>query len=201
MTTLNDDADTEVVREKRPLVDLRNSFDQSAVLSGVFLWLLFSFLSTLVNCDLQRMMRSNMLVLHFVSIISFFFLFSIIDSSNNSNLLTTWINTFIVYALFLLATKSKWYFVIPVLLLLLTDQSLKKHAAFEAEHGTSWTAAKAATFKLVSQVLNAVTIVLIIIGAVHYMTLQYAEYGPENFSFTKFIFGTGLPCKPPNLAT
>lgn len=171
---------------------LQRTFEATNALSNMYLWLLFGFLSTLVNCDLQRLLRSSRLVLHLTSIIAFFFLFTLIDSDNNASLLTTWSKTLVVYVLFLLTTKSKWYFAVPVLGLLLLDQSIKKHVQYKVAQGDAGD--ETHLWERAGRWINYATYALIFVGALHYMVLQKREYG-DDFSFGKFIFGSGQPCK------
>jgi hypothetical protein len=154
----------------------------------MFLWLLFGYLSTQVNCDLQRMLANSILVRHMISLLAFFFLFTLIDSNNKANLATTWIKTLVVYILFILTTKSKWYFIVPVLTLLMVDQSMKKYLEQVTDPK------ERLAFERTSKFINALIIVVIIVGALHYMTVQKAEY-KDKFSLFTFFIGTTKPCK------
>jgi hypothetical protein len=181
------------------MLDLANSFDTNTALSGIFLWLLFGLLAPLVNCDLQRVIRKNPIVMHLVSIIAFFFLFTVIDTTNQSNLVTSWVKTLLVYVLFVLATKSKWYFVLPTLALLIVDQSITKHVTFEKHHDPDqWDIQrpgnKAERYRVIRRVLLAAVILNIVIGAIQYAHLQHTEY-KNRFSWVTFFVGSAKPCK------
>jgi hypothetical protein len=174
---------------------IENSFDTNTALSGIFLWLLFGLLAPLVNCDLQRIIRRNPIVMHMVSIIAFFFLFTVIDPTNKSSLLMSWIKTLVVYMLFMLATKSKWYFILPTLALLMVDQSILKHIGFEKHKDPEkWSNEQEHRYIVIRKVLLVIVIVNIVIGAIHYTTLQRSEY-KNNFSWFTFFIGSGKPCK------
>jgi hypothetical protein len=84
-------------------------------------------------------------------------------------------------------TKSKWYFVVPVLILLLVDQSYKKNVNFMKSKEEDVTELETRS-KQLSSVINIVIIALILIGTAHYMFLQYNEYG-DKFSLYKFFVG------------
>ena len=146
----------------------------------MFLWIIFSFLSALLNCDLQRFLRLNPLILHLFGLIAFFFLFTLLDYKSTASIYVTWFKTFFIYILFILMTKSKWYFVIPVLSLLLIDQCIKKQTAYDKDQGNE------DIRKLISKIINISSITLIIIGTIHYMYLQKVEYQKE-FSLFKFF--------------
>lgn len=168
--------------------EFASSFDTSNALSGIYLWLIFGIVIAHVNCDIRRAMDGNGIIRHIVTLLAFFFLFTIVDGNNKSDLLTTWIKTIVVYILFVLMTKSKWYFIITVLTLLLLDQSLKRHVGFEKNNG-KLTEEQEETFKKYSQVIYGIIVILIVIGCLHYMYLQYIQHY-KNFSFTKFFIGT-----------
>lgn len=169
-------------------LNLANSFDTTNALSGIYLWLIFGLVVAHVNCDVRRFMDGNGLLRHLITLLAFFFLFTIVDGNNKSDLLTTWVKTLIIYVLFVLMTKSKWYFVIPVIALLLADQSLKRHLGFKKNNGHVEEQEEKRILKA-SEVINWVVVGVIIVGCVHYMYLQYTEYG-KDFSFALFFLGT-----------
>ena len=170
------------------------TFDTSNALSGMFLWLIFGYLSTLLNCDIQRLLQKHPIVLHLFAIIAFFFLFTLIDSGNIAPIGIVWLKTIIVYILFLLMTKSKWYFVFPVLILLLIDQTLKKSLAFYRATNDPSAERRSRIVDQTSQIIATSIVALAIIGTLHYCYLQKLEYG-ANFRWSKFFFGV-TRCKP-----
>ena len=168
-------------------IDLSKSFDMTYALSALYLWLLFNFLSKMINCDLQRFMADSDLVRHLVAVVSFFFLFCILDpESVKAGLAATWVKTIAVYLLFVCAIKSKWYFAVPVLVLLLVDQSIKLDAKHKGDEATKARAAR------VSRRINYAIIALIGVGFVQYGALQYRERGAD-FSLYKLVVASG--CK------
>jgi hypothetical protein len=157
-------------------------------MAALYLWLLFGFLSTMVSCDFQRWMKDNLLVRHFIGIISFFFLFTILDTSNKTFIGIIWLKTFIVYGVFLLMVKSKWYFSVPVVFLLIIDQSLKAHYSYVQNNNKNDN-----TLPAINQWrdnLSYIIYTVIFIGFITYGIRQYNEFG-ENFSFTKLLFHYG----------
>ena len=178
-------------------MDLSGTFDSTNALSGMFLWVIFGFLVAIVNCDLQRFIKQHPAFFHVVGLTAFFFLFTLLDTKNTSSIKVVWIKTVFVYLLFVLMTKSKWYFVIPVLVLLLTDQMIKKNLAFieqRADEPKEKIEKARAQQQKITRALNIVIIVLIFVGAAQYMMLQKMEY-KDKFSFWKFFFGISQ-CKP-----
>ena len=173
-------------------------------IAGLYLWLLFGFLSSIVSCDIKRLMTHNVFFRHVVGIISFFLLFTVLEPDNEMDIFSIWIKTIYIYFIFLLMTKSKWYFSIPVLLLLLVDQSLKFQINFEkqkevkemGETGeTGETGEKVENgengstivrYENIRNKLNVSIIALIVVGFLHYTFRQYNEFGSK-FSLVKLV--------------
>lgn len=173
-------------------MDLSGTFDTTNALSAMFLWLIFGFMSAMVNCDIQRFMFNHEYLFHAFGFLAFFFLFTLLDSNNKSGIAIIWVKSIFVYTLFVLMTKSKWYFVVPVLVLLLLDQSVKKELAFRKASGKDVKRLEELQ-KTASQVINVAIIVLILMGTVHYAQLQAIEY-KDKFDIRKFFLGT-TKCK------
>jgi hypothetical protein len=171
---------------------LDGTFDTSTALAGIFLWILFGYLSKILNCDLQRLMSAHPLVIHLIGVTTFFFLFTILDTKNKTHIALVWLKTVFVYVAFVLMTKSKWYFIVPILVILLVDQTIRKHLAIQEERGADTEKLKEIQEKS-SKVFDIIILVLICIGTIHYMMLQRAEY-KDDFSYFTFFFGV-TQCK------
>lgn len=151
----------------------------------MFLWLIFGYLATLLNCDLQRFLYSNPIWIHVFGITAFFFLFTVLDS-NNKSIYLVWIKTILVYILFFMMTKSKWFFIIPVIVLLLIDQTVKKDLAFKKSLGSDIEKYEEKQ-KIFSNILNIIIVVLILCGTIHYIYIQKMDH-KDDFSWVKFFF-------------
>jgi len=165
-------------------------FDARTAIAGLYLWLLFGFLSNIVSCDIKRFMNDNIYFRHFVGLISFFLLFTITDQNNDNdlNITSIWINTFFVYFVFLMMTKSKWYFSIPVLLLIVIDQSYRFQIEFiqkEKKQSIKQTN-RVKSYEKIRKYLYAAIIILIVVGFIHYAVRQYTQFG-NNFSIMKLV--------------
>ena len=167
--------------------------DIRTAIAGLYLWLLFGFLSSIVSCDVKRLMTNNVFVRHIVGIISFFLLFTVIESDNQLDVFSIWAKTVYIYFMFLLMTKSKWYFSIPVLLLLVVDQSLKFQIKFEESRKENKETKEnkendptILRYENIRNNLYVCIIALIVAGFVHYAFRQYNEYGSK-FSLVKLL--------------
>jgi hypothetical protein len=174
------------------MIDVKDTFDTSTALSSMYLWLLFGYLSSMINCDLQRIIKKSQLVRHLVALVAFYFLFTIIDGNNKTNMMTIWVKTLVVYLLFVLTTKSKWYFALPTLGLLLVDQSIKKHVTLSKAQD-KLNESDEIRWLSISRLLNIVVTTIIVIGCIHYGILQFQQHRAD-FSWYKFVFGTAS-CK------
>ena len=179
---------------------IATTFDTSSALAGMFLWITFSYLATMLNCDLQRTMQKHPLFMHLMGFTAFFFLFTLVGTSNATSIGVIFLKSIAVYVLFILITKSKWFFVLPVLAILLLDQILKKWSTIKLNNYNSKVLSvddnredeklkldlEVSQQEKISKCLMAAVVVLIIIGSLQYMHYQYKDHA--KFSFYKFFF-------------
>jgi hypothetical protein len=162
-------------------------FDARTAIVGLYLWLLFGFLSNMVSCDIKRFMN-NVYFRHFIGVVAFFLLFTITDKDNDLNIGSVWLKTFFIYFIFLMMTKSKWFFSIPVLILLIIDQSYKFEIDFieKNKKETIKHDNKIQKYENIRKYLYYAIITLIVVGFIHYALRQYKQFGSK-FSFTKLL--------------
>ena len=173
------------------LVDISSKIDVTNILTALFLWLFFGFLSSMVNCDVQRMLRGSGLARHCVLLVSFFFLFTLIDSSNKEGLPGVLIKTLCAYILFVLATKTKGPVILVALAIMAVAILIKR---YDQEYTREDDLRRKKIFAAVNIGLNALVVAIILGGVIHYLILQKIEYG-HNFSLFKFVTSTNRNCK------
>ena len=161
--------------------------DTSDALAGLYLWLFLGFLSTMVDCDIQRLMLENQMFRHLCGVLAFLLLFVILNKNSRNNVFTIWQKTIYLYVLFLMLIKSKWYFSIPIITLLIIDQSIKAHINNLNNINPSDT--NIHYYNKVRDALYKVIITLIIVGFIDYAYRQYDDFGPD-FSWYKLIFSS-----------
>jgi len=83
-------------------------------------------------------------------------------------------------------TKSRWYFAVPIIILLVITQSLKKELQIKINNNQNVEKFKR-TQEIITNILQIIIIVLIFIGASHYLNIQYKEH-KNDFSLWKFLF-------------
>jgi len=161
------------------------SFDTKTGLASLYLWILFGFLASMINCDFQRWINSNILFRHFVGIIGFFLLFSVITVDGSSPIGDVWLKTIFVYGIFLLMIKMKWYFSVPIFLILIVDQSMKVQQEYLKRKDKKDPSLK--KIETVRNYFNPLICVLAIVGFSFYAIRQKNEFG-KNFSWIKLLF-------------
>ena len=165
-------------------------FETTDALSLIILWIVFGYLTVLLNCDLQRLMLKNPMFLHVMALIVFFFLFTTLDPNNTGDFGMLVVKTLFVYVVFILITKSKWYFALPVILLLLVDQLLKR---WEALSGTE-PSERITQNQWYIYTSRGLISLLVALGTLDYARIQKLEYG-KKFSWYTFFFGLSNQCK------
>jgi len=187
-------ADIVALLQASPLFS--KTFDSTTALTSLYLWLLLGFLSTMISCDFKKWIDSNIWFRHIIGLVGFFFLFTVIDASNRTSLGITFVKTFFVYGIFLLMVKSKWYFSLPVLALLVIDQSIKVHIEYTKKTNIAQTEqsnkdmVSVPLYESIRNVLNMIIIATIIIGFIVYAVWQRNTFGAD-FSWVKLLLYYG----------
>ena len=175
------------------------------LIASVYFWLLFGGIGHTLSCDLKKAFDYP-LFRHFTAIISIFFLFVIIDKNDNGAY-EIWKNTLYLYLFYVLLTKNKWYFSIPIIILVLIDQTLLSENKHLEKNVSEFTKndnensknlnEKINTFKKYRLYLQYLVIALIIIGFIHYFIRQKMKF-KNKFDFFRFIFD--VKCKNTKLS-
>jgi len=169
------------------------------LIASIYFWLLFGSLGDTISCDLKKAFQYP-IFRHFTAIISIFLLFVIIDK-NEKGAYEIWKNTFILYVFYVLLTKSKLYFSIPIILLVLIDQTISSEniylkKSFEENNKNKTTLELVEKYEKIRKYIQYIIIVLIIIGFIHYYLRQKNKFG-NKFDNFKFIFD--IDCKTTKL--
>jgi len=162
------------------------SFDSVTAIAGLYLWLLFGFFTSLLGCDLQRIMTKNIFVKHLMALTAFFFLMSVVDTDNNISVGLTWLKTFLVYILFMISIKSKIFASAIFILILIADQTLKVEIIYQKNNNGDKN--KIALYNKIRYYLLFALITTAIIGFILYFIKQYSDHY-DDFSFIVFFFG------------
>jgi hypothetical protein len=161
-----------------------NFNDSTFILTSAFLWVTFGLLGGIVGCDIQKLLSTNLLVRHTAGVLIFFFLFAIVGNNDSQHILYIWIKTIILYILFILLSKSKWYFSFVVILLLLLDQSIAIQNKYKLNINKK---IDETNTNLIRKIIRYSIFIIIIIGFLSYLIRQYNEF-QGNFDITKLLF-------------
>jgi hypothetical protein len=161
-----------------------NFNDSTFILTSAFLWVTFGLLGGIIGCDLQKMLSNNLLVRHTAGLLIFFFLFAIVGNSDSQHILYIWIKTIILYFVFILLSKSKWYFSFVVILLLIIDQSIAIQNKYNVNKNTK---VDQKNTNIIRKVIRYSIFIIIAIGFISYLIRQYNEF-QGNFDIVKLLF-------------
>ena len=183
-----------------------------------YIILMARFFENFFSCDLQRLFMYNVAAKHVIAFISAFFLITLVDqnASNAKNIGELFATTFKIYALYIMSTKAKAYFVLPMIIVLFVDQILKiqidimerkegmedkpKTAAGEQSKTAAGDFAAKIDAKMnkkdridllkrIREYLTYVIVTLIVVGVLHYYVRARLEF-QDQFSHSAFFFGT-----------
>lgn len=171
------------------------------MLAVMYFSVLFGFLAAYVNCDLQRILRDTPVAVHVLGFSLMAFLY--VTMHPEMSITESAARALGMYVAYVFVTKSKWYFAVGTLSLLLvylaTETSFARASereeakSMEKEEEEEEQQGKHSVKEIVLLTLRILIIVTILAGVVHYAILQKREYGPR-FSLRKFLLGTGV-CK------
>lgn len=152
-------------------------------IAAFYLWLLFGYLSDTVGCDIQRLMRKNGVFRHFVALLTFIIVFSLFENGEESKPSYYFIvNAIVLYVFFVLLSKNKKEFAIPVLLLICIERLLDNEVGRQDLESSDGLA-------MFLNVFRIILFVIIVTGFLSYLYKQRKDK-KEDFTFYKFLFST-----------
>ena len=104
------------------------NIDISNGLSAIYLWLIFGITLSLFNCKILKIINKNTYLQYITLLLSIFFLFIVLEPENSKKHVgILFINSFIIFILFILLIKINKYFSFSILFLILINQTLRAH--------------------------------------------------------------------------
>ena len=157
--------------------------------------ILFGFLGSYINCDLQRMLQDNPYVVHLLGFMCMVYIY--ITQDFQMSTLNIIARAMGMYILYVFATKSKWYFAVLIIILLLIYGIVRREFLMSQQlHTNDGKPSIEELSKDKQRILFIIRLLMlfsILFGMIHYIVLQKKEYA-QKFSWTKFFLGTGS-CK------
>jgi hypothetical protein len=167
-----------------------SDFSYSTLLSGFMLWVLFGIYGVPVSCDIRKFFKNNSIYTHALGVVLFFFLFTMSNDSDDDNkhIIDIWVSTIALYIFFVMWSKSKWYFSIPPLILLLIDQSIAmqyKYVQSTISDSTTNNNSDTDIIHKIRLIIKICVMCIITIGFIHYNIYQYND--KSSYSFYKLM--------------
>ena len=171
--------------------------DYKHALMVFYVVMMSSYFDKFFSCDLQRLLSSNIIAKHIVAITSVFFVITLVSSPDTKNeedpeKRVTFLDyikyTLIIYLIYIASTKSKLYFVLPMLGLLTVDQLLDVYAKTDLKYADK-TEATVVFVTRVRSTLSVVVALLIVGGITHYTVRAVMEFKGD-FDIFKLLMGT-----------
>lgn len=164
-------------------------------LSLLYLIIMVKYFDPMISCDVQRFFTENILAKHVLAFVAIFFLVVLAenpaDRDPNATIWDYVINTAQIYGLFVLSTKGKAMFAIPVLIFIAVDRFAKLYIDIESKK--SGTETMVDNLKTARGYFKYIIFGIIGAGAASYFMRQREMFG-SRFSVTKFFVGT-FKCK------
>lgn len=142
-----------------------------------------NYVNDMFSCDLRRLLSNSLVAKHVVLLLGA--LFWVTESNSNDKFGVLLIEAFVIYMLFVLSTKSKSYFLMPILGLAVVDQLLRLYIKSTPDLSDK-TKRNLDITRMTVQGLCAVTIVGSFVG---YLIKQVRDKGTD-FKFSTFMLGT-----------
>jgi hypothetical protein len=160
----------------------------------LYIIMVASYMEPLFSCDLQRLFTQSILAKHCLAFISAFFLVTLVSDNEAQSLFELMRTTLAIYVLYLLSTKAKAYFVLPMLIALFADQIMRVQIQVidKREREARALPGDASLRALLDRTrgwLTWVIVGLIVTGTIHYYLRARADFG-DRFSNVVFLVGT-----------
>lgn len=142
-----------------------------------------NYVNDMFSCDLRRLLTNSLVAKHVVLLLGALFWVTETNSKDKFGVLL--IESFVVYMLFVLSTKSKSYFLMPILGLAVVDQLLRLYIKSTPDLSEK-TSRNLDITRMTVQGLCVATIVGSFVG---YLIKQVRDKGAD-FRFSTFMLGT-----------
>lgn len=161
----------------------------SLAIMAFYLVVFCNFTAETLGCNLQYLLRTNMIAKHIISIVLMLFLVIFVNPKEaDKNILIKIGLAIAVYFWFLITCRCPLFIMIIVLVLLMVIYIINAtKTRYESENNTE----KAAQIDKTQKIIALIAFIISIIGFIMYLFEKYYEYGDE-FSILKFFTGDVL---------
>ena len=164
----------------------------------IFLALMGNFLAPTLSCNIQTLFMNNIIAKHFIVFLLIFYTIHIFYD-DEVDIITLFLNSFIIYILFILFSKQQLYFSYAIILMMFVEYLIYASISYNEkklknnETSNNKLNNEIKKLKQLSNIIAYLILFILIIGFISYYNKQKNSY-KNNFDIIKFIFGVNK-CK------
>ena len=157
----------------------------------IFVAIICNFLTSTMNCSVQHMIQTNPVVKWIIVLGVIYFTINFTSTSNPS-----WIflQSFLLFFVFILMMKQTWYTFFATLFILMIVFVLQQYVSYYQSINPVLFEKRIKRLKTTMLVFNILLGFVLVAGNLLYLYKQYTERGSDNFSLVQFYLGTN-ECK------
>lgn len=152
----------------------------------IFMWLLFNNLASIINCDVQNEIQTNPVAFHLICYTTVLFIF-VMRPNPTLTFDQSIVVSIFVYLLFILMTRSRWYFVLPGLAMIGLYYIHKNYTTNKNDEPMDKD-----NHRSMDRLMIALFVMITIFGVHDYWRFEKSRLG-NSFNTTKF-FLANRPC-------
>lgn len=153
------------------------------IVASIYLWILFGMFGDFIGCSMKKKIKENIFVKHVLFIFSIFLLFTVISDTTDP-VYKIYLQTILLYGIYLLLSKIPFAYSIIVIFLLFIDQSINAHISNITNNNND---VNIDIYNNIRKIILYIFYSVIAVGFITYTAKQYIEFGSE-FSFYKLFF-------------
>ena len=152
-------------------------------LFSFYLLIFCNFIYEIIGCKLKQTLKTNIYIKHLLAFILLIFLIILTNENYASkHPIEILIISILVYIWFIITTRTNIYVIITILILLLIIYYIEVKIKYENNDKSK------KIYKNIQYILLGITLLITIIGFIHYTMITYNEK-KNNFDLKTFIFG------------
>lgn len=160
------------------------------LINGMFFLILIlssGFVSEIVSCKYQKLVKNNIYIKHLVAFLILYFLNTNLFTIKNHPT-TKLKNSFILYLIFLIFMRQNRNFIIIIFILIFIIHMLDQYYTYYKDNKKIKYARHIKQLHISIRILSLITIIILLVGLIINYNSRKKEYG-RNFNTLKFILG------------
>ena len=153
----------------------------------IFVAIICNFLASTMNCSVQRFIQTKPVVKWIVVLGVIYFTINFTSTSNPSWL---FLQSFLLFLVFILMMKQTWYTFFATLVILMIIFVLQQYVTYFQSINPIKYEKSIKRLRRTMLVFNILLGIVLVGGNLFYLYKQYSERGSDNFSLVEFYLGT-----------